>query len=271
MTSVTERTGTQRRGGEVSEPLAGAVALARDAAAEVAGNSAVGEHAGIACEAENTATHYFASELAGYRGWQWACVLSEAEARITIDEISLLPGPDALLAPEWVPWEDRLHAGDVGPGDVLPVAEDDERLAPGYELAGEGGDELVDDAAPLGLGRERVLSRIGRVEAAERWEMGEHSPNSDIAKAAEHHCGSCGFLVPLAGSLGRMFGVCANEYSADAQVVHLEFGCGAHSSVRTDQAGPGQRAGTPFDDHAVDFESASGEETQGTVAEEMAR
>lgn len=264
MTSVSERTGTQRPGDEVSQALADAVSIARDATSEVAGSAAVGEHEGIACEAENTATHFFGSQLRGYRGWQWACVLSEAEARITIDEISLVPGPDALLAPEWVPWEERLHAGDVGPGDVLPVSDDDERLAPGYELVPGGeDDELLDYDAPLGLGRERVLSHIGRVETAERWEHGEHSPESDTAKAAENHCGSCGFLVPLAGSLGRMFGVCANEYSADAQVVHLDFGCGAHSAVRTEQAGPGQRAGTPFDDHALDFESV--------VDDEMAR
>ena len=270
MTSVTERTGTQRRGGEVSEALAGAVALARDAAAEVAGGSAVGEHEGIACEAENTATHYFGSRLRGYRGWQWACVLSEAEARVTIDEISLIPGPDALLAPEWVPWSERLHAGDVGPGDVLPVSDDDERLAPGYELIPGDEDEFAADL-PIGLGRERVLSHYGRVAAAERWESGEHSPDTETAKTAEHHCGSCGFLVPLAGALGRMFGVCANEFSADAQVVHLEYGCGAHSSVRSEQAGPGQRAGTPFDDHAVDFESAPGEEPSREAAETLAQ
>ena len=270
MTSVTERTGTQRRGGEVSDVLADAVALARDAAAEVAGGAAVGEHEGIACEAENTATHYFGSRLRGYRGWRWACVLSEAEARVTIDEISLIPGPDALLAPEWVPWSERLHAGDVGPGDVLPVSDDDERLAPGYELIPGSEDEYLGDL-PIGLGRERVLSHTGRVAAAERWESGEHSPGSETAKAAENNCGSCGFLVPLAGSLGRMFGVCANEFSADAQVVHLEYGCGAHSAVRPEQAGPGQPAGTPFDDHAVDFESAPGEEPAREAAETLAQ
>ncbi|WP_141698634.1 DUF3027 domain-containing protein, partial [Streptomyces lushanensis] len=44
----------------------------------------------------------------------------------------LLPGPDALLAPEWVPWSERLRPGDMGPGDLLPTEAEDLRLEPGY-------------------------------------------------------------------------------------------------------------------------------------------
>ena len=43
----------------------------------------------------------------------------------------LLPGADALLAPEWVPWSERLRPGDLGVGDLLPTAPDDDRLVPG--------------------------------------------------------------------------------------------------------------------------------------------
>ena len=35
---------------------------------------------------------------------------------MTVDESVLLPGPGALLAPDWVPWQDRLRPGDVGSG-----------------------------------------------------------------------------------------------------------------------------------------------------------
>ena len=48
-----------------------------------------------------------------------------------------------------------------------------------------------------------------------------------------------------------MFGICANEYSADGQTVHLEYGCGAHSEteVPKDTTPPVPDA---YDDAAVD-------------------
>ncbi|WP_333617936.1 DUF3027 domain-containing protein [Dietzia sp.] len=256
MTDVTERSEAGKAPGRGDE--GGAIATARAAAIEVAGAETVGEHVRAVVEAENTTTHFFESILPGYRGWQWACVLSDAGDRTTIDEIALLPGPDALLAPEWVPWVDRLHAGDVGPGDLLPVDEVDERLAPGYELVDDGAEDLEDNAVPLGLGRERVLSYEGRVLTAERWQEGPNGPDSETAKLAEHSCGTCGFLVSIAGSLGHAFGVCANEFSADGQVVSLDYGCGAHSAVRDEQSGPGAPVGSPVDDHALDFDPAPG-------------
>lgn len=243
-----------RESREIAQPLADAVELARAAVEEVAGATTVGEHARVACEAENTATHYFESELAGYRGWQWACVVSASGDHATIDEIALLPGPDALLAPEWVPWSERVRPGDLGAGDVLPVAADDERLAPGYSLVDDGAADLVDNAVPLGLGKERVLSPQGRAAAAQRWFEGDFGPRAASAQQAENSCGSCGFLVPLGGSLGRAFGVCANELSADGHVVSLEYGCGAHSATREPEDGPGQAVGEAFDDHALDVE-----------------
>jgi len=33
-----------------------------------------------------------------------------------------------MLAPDWVPWSDRIQAGDLGVGDLLPTAADDPRL-----------------------------------------------------------------------------------------------------------------------------------------------
>ncbi len=230
------------------ERLASGVDVARAATEEFA-TSGVGEHLGVTVEAAFTTTHRFASELPGYRGWYWACVLALVPGgEVTVDEIALLPGDEALVAPEWVPWEKRIRPGDLGPGDLLPPAEDDERLVPGHTSSG---DEALDEAAgPIGLGRPRHLSREGRSAAAERW-AAERGPESEIARGAKHHCGTCGFLVPVAGSLGTMFGICANEYAADGQTVHLEYGCGAHSEVRVpgDSTPPVPEA---YDDAAVD-------------------
>ena len=210
------------------EHLASGVDSARAAVEEFAGGG-VGQHLGSVVEADFTTTHRFGADLPGYRGWYWACVLALVPGgELTVDEIALLPGDEALVAPEWVPWEKRVRAGDLGAGDLLPPSDDDERLVPGHTLTG---DEALDElAAPIGLGREQHLSLEGRSAAAERW-TAERGPDAEIARSAKHHCGSCGFLVPVAGSLSRMFGVCANEYSADGQVVHLQYGCGAHSAV----------------------------------------
>ena len=228
--------------------LASGVDVARAAVDEFAGGG-VGEHLGSGVEAAFTTTHRFGADLPGYRGWYWACVLALVPGgELTVDEIALLPGDGALVAPEWVPWEKRVRAGDLGAGDLLPPSDDDERLVPGYTLTG---DEALDElAAPIGLGREKHLSLEGRSAAALRW-TAERGPDSEIARSAKHHCGSCGFLVPVAGSLSRMFGVCANEYSADGQVVHLEYGCGAHSAVEMPRNTALDKA-EAYDDAAVD-------------------
>lgn len=46
----------------------------------------------------------------GYKGWQWVVTFTQPEKRKTalVSEVNLLAGPDALLAPAWVPWAERL-------------------------------------------------------------------------------------------------------------------------------------------------------------------
>ena len=221
--------------------LAGAVEVALAAARE-AGGAAVGGHLGVEVEGPADAgpvlTHSFATTDPAYVGWRWAVTVARAEGseHVTIDEVVLLPGADALVAPAWVPWNERLQAGDLSPGDVLPPPADDPRLVPSYAAPPSG--SLLDEALldetfwELGLGRARVLSREGRLDAAERWEAGESGPGSPLAKQAPGRCVDCGFLVPLAGGLRQAFGVCANEFAPDdGRVVALAHGCGAHSET----------------------------------------
>lgn len=208
------------------------VDLARAAAVTEAGDEgSIGEHLDTLAEDAVARTVRFAALDTGYRGWQWSVTLAVLpDAEPTVSEVVLLPGPDALIAPIWLPWDQRLRPGDLGPSDLLPAAEDDARLVPGYVQSDDPAIEEL--ATEVGLGRERVLSREGRDDAAERWHDGPFGPASPTAKAAPAHCGTCGFFAPLAGSLGGAFGVCANEYSpADARVVDVAFGCGAHSEV----------------------------------------
>jgi hypothetical protein len=156
------------------------------------------------------------------------------EEHVTVDEVVLLPGEQALLAPAWVPWQERLRPGDLSVGDVLPSTEDDPRLVPGYTTDDDSADDPEGSvvASEIGLGRERVMSREGREEAAARWDAGEFGPRSAMARQAPGPCGTCGFFLPLAGSLRQSFGACGNVYApADGRVVAIDYGCGAHSQA----------------------------------------
>ncbi len=136
----------------------------------------------------------------------------------TVDEVVLLPGADALLAPEWVPWDQRLQPGDLSPGDLLPSDPADPRLVPAYVLSDDPAVEAV--AFELGLGRVRVLSRDARLDTAERWYLGDTGPDAPMARQAPSPCGTCGFYLPLAGSLQAGFGVCGNDITdTDGKVV----------------------------------------------------
>src|SRR6185437_400378 len=197
--------------------------------------------------------HRFASRLPAYRGWYWAVVLTRAPRSkvVTVDEVVLLPGDGSLLAPDWVPWSDRIQAGDLGVGDLLPTAADDPRLA----LRLTDVEELSDDLPffELGLGRARVLSLEGRELAASRWYEGDPGPSAAISRSAPAQCGTCGFYIRLVGGLGRLFGVCGNEFAPDdASVVADDHGCGAHSEALVLPSAHPQPV--PFDDDAIETE-----------------
>lgn len=219
---------------------AAAVEAAREALLLDTPPADIGAHLGVEAEFDGVVTHYFACERRGYLGWRWAVTMArpEGQEHVTVDEVVLLPGAEAIVAPAWVPYRERLRAGDLSPGDLLPVDDDDPRLVPTYSF---GDDPLdADDKAQvrqvardLGLGRLRTLSPTGRDLAAQRWSDGDAGPQSPIAQAAPDHCWSCGFLVRLAGPLAETFGVCANgDANDDGRVVTFDHGCGAHSEVR---------------------------------------
>jgi hypothetical protein len=232
-------------------------AAVEEAAAELgrqAAAGAVGEHLESVAEATDAVTHHFAAVQGGYRGWRWSVTLATAgdDAPVTVSEVVLLPGPDALVAPTWVPWHERVRPGDLGVGDLLPAPDGDPRLVPGYVASDDPAVEEV--AVEVGLGRRTVLSRYGREQAARRWHDGPHGPTADMARAAPAQCGTCGFFLPLAGSLRAAFGVCGNEYGpADGTVVEVGFGCGAHSDVQPESVSPVAVAELVYDD-GVDLE-----------------
>ncbi|HVV11641.1 DUF3027 domain-containing protein [Amycolatopsis sp.] len=244
--------------GSVQRALADAVEFAREAAVAEAGAEQVGAHTGVHSEDAVSATHLFEAAVPGYRGWCWSVTVALAGPGlpITVSEVVLTPGREALVAPKWVPWERRVRPGDLGVGDIFPTDDDDPRLVPGYLLSDDPAVEEV--AHEVGLGRVHVLSRYGRQEAATRWRGGEFGPRSDMARSAPFACGTCGFYLPLAGSMRAAFGVCGNEIApADGRVVNVEYGCGAHSEIEVETTSSVPVAELVYDDSQLDMEPVS--------------
>ena len=93
--------------------LAAAADVARQAAVDAAGAAMVGDALGFAMEDDRVGTHSFACLSPAYVGWQWAVTITRAprSKTVTVDDVVLLPGAAALVAPPWVPWAERVLPG----------------------------------------------------------------------------------------------------------------------------------------------------------------
>lgn len=132
------------RTGKPDAVLAAAVDVARTAVEGIAPAWQIGKHLGARTEGDRLVTHLFESQLPGYQGWQWYAVLTRNSRSkiVTVDELGLLPSEDSILAPEWIPWAERVRPEDEQEDEaaaVEPVAE------PAEQAAGEpGADEEYD-------------------------------------------------------------------------------------------------------------------------------
>ena len=90
--------------------LLGAHDLARTALMEITPSSTIGPVAGHVVEDEHVLSLLFECTLPGYPGWHWTVTLARVneESDPVVLEAELLPGEQALLAPDWVPWSERL-------------------------------------------------------------------------------------------------------------------------------------------------------------------
>ena len=83
--------------------------VARAAATQNAGEKAVSNFVELIDEGDGAYSFVFEAKLEGYQGWLWSVTLFDSgDESPTISEVVLLPGEQALLAPAWVPWSERL-------------------------------------------------------------------------------------------------------------------------------------------------------------------
>jgi len=119
------------------EVLLDSVDLARRALLEVTPAETVGSVVGHSVEDERVLTFLFASDLAGYPGWRWSVTIARVDdGEPTVLETELMPGDTALLAPEWIPWSERLadyraaqEAAAAAAAEAAGDTEDDEATA----------------------------------------------------------------------------------------------------------------------------------------------
>ncbi|ODA91352.1 hypothetical protein ATY41_01330 [Leifsonia xyli subsp. xyli] len=108
--------------------LVAAISLARAALAEITPESTVGEPLGHVVEAGGAVSLLFACTLPGYPGWRWTVSVGRAEDGVqpTVLEAELMPGEESLLAPDWVPWSERLAEYQAAQEALTVEADDDD-------------------------------------------------------------------------------------------------------------------------------------------------
>lgn len=79
------------------------------ALAEITREGSVGEFLGREDNEDGSYALIFKCLLSGYPGWQWTVSVAEVDGdEPTVIEAELLPTEGALVAPDWVPWSQRL-------------------------------------------------------------------------------------------------------------------------------------------------------------------
>ncbi|MBD8012482.1 DUF3027 domain-containing protein [Microbacterium sp. Re1] len=105
--------------------------LALAALHEITPPTTVGPSAGYSVEESGAVSLRFQNRLPGYPGWFWTVTVAQVDdSEPTVLEVELMPGDGALLAPDWVPWAERLA----------------EYRAHQAELAAQTADAPVDDS-----------------------------------------------------------------------------------------------------------------------------
>lgn len=101
--------------------------LARKALLEVTPESTVGQPVGTVDEGDGVVSVRFSNRMPGYPGWRWTVSVAQVEGdEPTVLEVELLPGDGSLLAPEWVPWSERLAEYRAGHDDAEAESDEDD-------------------------------------------------------------------------------------------------------------------------------------------------
>jgi hypothetical protein len=127
-------------------------ALALEALHEVTAATTVGAFRDRVVSDEGVSTLTFHSTMPGYPGWVWTVAIATVDGSApTVLELELLPDDGSLIAPDWVPWSQRLaeykeaarlarEAGELTEDDEPVIVPDDE------DFDGDLGLEALDES-----------------------------------------------------------------------------------------------------------------------------
>jgi hypothetical protein len=122
------------------EPLSEAQEFARAALVAVTPESTIGAFTDEVDEGDGVTSYRFETTMPGYPGWNWTATIARlADAEPTIVETELVPAEGALLAPDWIPWSDRMddyRAAQAALGDAAAAES---------EIAGDADEDDDDD------------------------------------------------------------------------------------------------------------------------------
>ncbi|WP_144830672.1 DUF3027 domain-containing protein [Kocuria rhizophila] len=155
---ATTRPRTRTRAAKQDAVLTAAVDLARDAVVAGAHDArGIGEHLGVRVQEDRLLTHLFDCTLPGYPGWTWYATVARAprSKHVTVCESGLLSGPGSLLAPPWVPWEERMQAINEQDG------QDDDAARPAESGTGGSNGDARGGSAETGASAEAASGASG--------------------------------------------------------------------------------------------------------------
>ena len=124
--------------------------LALSALRAITPAATIGPAAGFIPEEDGSVSLRFENRLPGYPGWYWTVTVARVDdEEPTVLEVELLPGDGALLAPEWVPWAERLAEYRAHQAELAEAAAagggDDEADTDDEDADGELDDDGIDD------------------------------------------------------------------------------------------------------------------------------
>jgi hypothetical protein len=162
--------------------------FAYNAAVEAASRNAVGFFIQSIEEDEGVVTYLFEGKLKGYVGWRWSVSVFQGDenAEPTVSEVLLVPGPDSLVAPDWVPWSERLADYKALQAELEAQAALEAEEAEDAE-DGDDSDETIDDSESDETDSDEAESdtdEIAEDESAES-EVDETVEDSELANVEE--------------------------------------------------------------------------------------
>lgn len=95
---------------EPDQVLLAAQDFARAALTEITPAATVGAYFGYIVHDEHVLSLQFESNLAGYPDWYWTVGLSriDEDSAPNVLETELIPSANSMVAPDWIPWSERL-------------------------------------------------------------------------------------------------------------------------------------------------------------------